>query len=431
MLPGETKNAAIIRLHLLKYTQRQIVEAVGVSFSKISKVLKHYKQTGLSLSEMRIGRPIKVNNKELLAFVEQKTRENRRTSCQRIASLWNHNNENTFTISATAIYDIRHALQYKFKSPKVRQVLTEYQIEKRNKFAHSLLDSNPDFKKFVFSDESRVCLGPDNRYCWYKRAETDSTVFKEYQKKEISVMIWAAIGYNYKSHLIFCPNKVDAIAYREIIRQSCMIEDLNGKIGEGEWIFQQDGAKPHTASTTIRFLRKRMTLLDNWPANSPDINPIEHLWSILKVKLQEAGPKTLNALKSSLKEIWDSIPMEVINNLVLSFRTRLILLSYAKGNHFIHLYAGYKPWRYHYNADHIEHINVILKQDKLLTDVDDTQKRSFTLEEDKLLLDLYMRIGPKWTRIAKFFTNRTSIELRNHFVSLRRISVKNLNQLKW
>ena len=73
MLPGESRNADIIRLHLTGNTQRQIVSAVAVSFSKISQVIQHYNKTGSILPEIHLGRPSKAKDNDLRAFVAQKT----------------------------------------------------------------------------------------------------------------------------------------------------------------------------------------------------------------------------------------------------------------------------------------------------------------------------------------------------------------------
>jgi hypothetical protein len=56
-----------------------------------------------------------------------------------------------------------------------------------------------------------------------------------------------------------------------------MIENLDTLKGPSEWIFQEDGAPCHMAKHIYNWKLKRFSLLTNWPANSPDLSPIENL----------------------------------------------------------------------------------------------------------------------------------------------------------
>ena len=50
-------------------------------------------------------------------------------------------------------------------------------------------------------------------------------------------------------------------------------------------IFMQDGACPHTAIAAMQYLRDKYWNLIEWPAMSPTLNPIKHVWYQLKKQL--------------------------------------------------------------------------------------------------------------------------------------------------
>ena len=94
--------------------------------------------------------------------------------------------------------------------------------------------------------------------------------------------------------------------------------------------FQQDNARPHTAKRTLEFLQAfarnyGLTIMD-WPANSPNLSPIENLWAHLKLELHRQFPNTATlkgsaqtikaTLQQRLHKIWWETGEEVLNALV-------------------------------------------------------------------------------------------------------------------
>ena len=89
-------------------------------------------------------------------------------------------------------------------------------------------------------------------------------------------------------------------------------------------LFQQDNAPCHTSGAMKKwFERKKIHVLE-WPGNSPDLNPIENLWALIKRKLIKKCPLNISDLKEKICEIWhNEITPDVTNNLIKSMETRI------------------------------------------------------------------------------------------------------------
>ena len=72
----------------------------------------------------------------------------------------------------------------------------------------------------------------------------------------------------------------------------------------------------------------------DWPANSPDLNPIEHLWDLLKRRLQSRPQAPdLQTLGENLREEWNAFPQEIIRSLIQSMANRCAEVRRNRGGH--------------------------------------------------------------------------------------------------
>ena len=72
--------------------------------------------------------------------------------------------------------------------------------------------------------------------------------------------------------------------------------------------FHQDGAACHTSTKSMKYINDNLNLIECWPANSPDISPIEYIWSQLAQKLEAFKFNNLNEFKEKIIYYWNRIP---------------------------------------------------------------------------------------------------------------------------
>jgi hypothetical protein len=89
-------------------------------------------------------------------------------------------------------------------------------------------------------------------------------------------------------------------------------------------IFMQDGARPHSGKIPLTWLEQnKVTWIRDWPANSPDLNPIEEIWKEVNRELAERGiPQSTAEIKRMVEGIWEDYPMSKVNNHVMSFMSK-------------------------------------------------------------------------------------------------------------
>ncbi len=130
--------------------------------------------------------------------------------------------------------------------------------------------------------------------------------------------------------LCFLKINVTAPVYQEIL-EHFMLPSADQLFKDADFIFQQDLAPAHTAKSTKSWLNDHGVCVLDWPANSPDLNPIENLWGIVKRKMRNKRPKNADELKATVKETWASIPPQQCHKLITSMPRRIEAVIKAKG----------------------------------------------------------------------------------------------------
>ena len=202
-----------------------------------------------------------------------------------------------------------------------------------------------NWKKVMFSDEAAMQNG-GVRNIFVTRApkeEFEADCLAPKFRKLQSCMVWGAIGWNYKSTLVFWDHSLGSMksgGYLEhilpIVRSDIyFLEFSPEEWSPGSWRFMQDNAPIHTAKICQNWLVEKDIETIHWPASSPDMNPIENLWAIIKGKLSQKRTEgmDLRAFKALIQAEWDAISLDYINTLIQSMPARTAALIRAQGGH--------------------------------------------------------------------------------------------------
>ena len=189
--------------------------------------------------------------------------------------------------------------------------------------------------RVLFSDESRFNLSHhDARIRVFRRRGerfADNCLSERDRFGGGSVMVWGGIMGGRKTHLIVVQGNLNAQGYLNQILQPEAVPFLQR---HGPAILMHDNAMPHVARICRQFLNRNNVYVLPWPAVSPDMNLIEHIWDYLGRKVRAgANVHNLRDLENALIQEWNSIPNVVIRRYVRSVRGRLAAFINSRGGH--------------------------------------------------------------------------------------------------
>lgn len=196
---------------------------------------------------------------------------------------------------------------YGFHRNTKKFLLTAKMIQKRKQWLRKHKSwKQQQWNLCVFSDEATVELGMDRKkQCIRKIGEKyNIKCIHQRVKFPVKVMVWSYITSRGLGPIVIVDGMVNADKYIQIL-EAYLFSSVHLHFKRSEkWIFQQDSAPCHTAKKVKDYFLKKKRALLEWPGNSPDFNPIENVWTVLKDEIAKKFPKTKMELIEVIKNEW-------------------------------------------------------------------------------------------------------------------------------
>ncbi|KFM68742.1 Transposable element Tc1 transposase, partial [Stegodyphus mimosarum] len=294
----EFERGRIIGLREAGLSYRAVSSRVQRNSSTVMRVWKQWTDECRTTRKSGSG-PRNVTSARDDRHLVRMARTDRTASSRQLAALWSI----ATGVSLCASSIRRRLLQcgLRARTPLYRIPLTHDHRRLRLQWANQHRDWRADWQHVVFSDESRFNLWYHDGRIRVRRYAGErhlpECIIERHSGRTPGVMVWGAIAYHRRSQLLRIVGNLNSNRYiREVLQPEAVpfLQSLPGAV------FQQDNARPHTARIVKSFFAAQQVQLLPWPACSPDMSPIEHVWDVIGRRLAR-DPRPV----ASADELWE------------------------------------------------------------------------------------------------------------------------------
>lgn len=313
------------------YKQAEIARILDLSKSAVSQIIKRINAENSFIPRKPTGRPRITTNKDD-KFISKKAIVNPRLTA---VDIFKDLSQNSAIKCSVSTVKRRLREQGLFGRHGVKKPL----ISKKNKIARIQWArdhqswSLTDWSKVIYSDECKFDLF--GSYCikWIRRPKGQRNNI-QYQIPTVkhgggSVMVWGCFTASGVGPIVRITGRMDSHIYTKILEDN-LLPFAKDQM-PADYIFQQDNDPKHKSCFTKTWFELNNVHVMPWPSQSPDCNPIEHIWDELKRRIKSKKCTNANQLFDLIKHEWQNIDHETIMKLIKSMNSRCNEVIASKG----------------------------------------------------------------------------------------------------